>query len=115
MINAIGNLGGWLGPWVFGLVKDATGSDNIALLCLASAPVVSAIVVIAGRATTAGWNASRRGRRAARPDLRGGRRLGGASASTGATKRKAAATLRTAIVHAGSLPRALEAAAGPRS
>jgi ACS family tartrate transporter-like MFS transporter len=47
MINAIGNLGGWLGPWVFGLVKDATGSDNIALLCLASAPVISAIVVIA--------------------------------------------------------------------
>ena len=39
MINAIGNLGGWLGPWMFGLVKDATGSDNIALLCLALAPI----------------------------------------------------------------------------
>jgi ACS family tartrate transporter-like MFS transporter len=46
MINATGNLGGFLGPWVFGLVKDASGSDNIALLCLAMAPVVSAIVVI---------------------------------------------------------------------
>ena len=47
LINSIGNLGGWLGPWVFGLIKDATGSDNFALLCLAAAPVVSAVVVIA--------------------------------------------------------------------
>jgi nitrate/nitrite transporter NarK len=46
MINAVGNLGGWFGPWGFGLVKDATGSDNIALLCLAAAPVISAIAVV---------------------------------------------------------------------
>ncbi len=46
MINAIGNLGGWLGPWVFGLIRDASGSDNLALLCLALAPVISAVVVI---------------------------------------------------------------------
>jgi ACS family tartrate transporter-like MFS transporter len=46
MINAIGNLGGWLGPWMFGLVKDATGSDSIALLCLALAPVMSAVVIL---------------------------------------------------------------------
>jgi MFS family permease len=46
LINSIGNLGGFLGPWVFGLVKDATGSDNIALLVLASAPVISAIIVL---------------------------------------------------------------------
>jgi MFS family permease len=47
MINAVANLGGWFGPWLFGLVKDATGSDNIALLCLALAPAVSALAVIA--------------------------------------------------------------------
>jgi MFS family permease len=47
LINSIGNLGGWLGPWVFGLVKDATGSDNVALLCIALAPVISALAVIA--------------------------------------------------------------------
>jgi ACS family tartrate transporter-like MFS transporter len=47
MINAVGSLGGWLGPWMFGVVKDATGSDSIALLCLAAAPAISAIVVIA--------------------------------------------------------------------
>jgi len=46
MINAVGNLGGWIGPWAFGLVKDATGSDNIALLCMALGPIVSAIAVV---------------------------------------------------------------------
>jgi ACS family tartrate transporter-like MFS transporter len=47
MIGAVGNLGGWLGPSVFGLVKDTTGSDTVALLFLASATVVSAICVVA--------------------------------------------------------------------
>jgi MFS family permease len=47
MINAVGNLGGFVGPWVFGLVKDSTGSDNVALLVLASATIVSALCVIA--------------------------------------------------------------------
>jgi nitrate/nitrite transporter NarK len=47
MINSVGNLGGWLGPMVYGMVKDATGSTNIGLLCLAAAPVVSAIAILA--------------------------------------------------------------------
>ena len=46
MVGAIGNLGGWLGPTVYGLVKDATGSANIALLCLAAAPIMSAIALL---------------------------------------------------------------------
>jgi MFS-type transporter involved in bile tolerance (Atg22 family) len=46
MINAVGSLGGWAGPWVFGLIKDATGSDNIGLFCIALAPVISAIALI---------------------------------------------------------------------
>ncbi len=46
MINSIGNLGGWMGPWMYGLVKDAAGSDNIALLCLALAPIVTAVLVL---------------------------------------------------------------------
>ena len=46
MINAVGNLGGWLGPSVYGMVKDATGSADIGLLCLAVAPLVSAIAVV---------------------------------------------------------------------
>jgi MFS family permease len=46
MINAVGNLGGWLGPSIFGLVKDATGSADIGLLCLAVGPLVTAIAVV---------------------------------------------------------------------
>jgi len=46
MIGAVGNLGGWLGPFVFGMIKDAS-SDTVALLFLASATVMSAICVIA--------------------------------------------------------------------
>jgi cyanate permease len=49
MINSAGSLGGWAGPWIFGLVKDATGSDTIALLCLAGAAFMASIcVVLAG-------------------------------------------------------------------
>jgi MFS family permease len=46
MIGAIGNLGGWLGPSVYGLVKDATGSTEIGLLCLAAAPIISTIALL---------------------------------------------------------------------
>jgi MFS family permease len=46
MINAVGNLGGWAGPFVYGLIKDATGSADIGLLCLAVGPLVTAIAVI---------------------------------------------------------------------
>jgi ACS family tartrate transporter-like MFS transporter len=46
LINSIGNLGGFLGPWVFGLVKDASGSDNLALLVLAVAPLISVVALV---------------------------------------------------------------------
>jgi ACS family tartrate transporter-like MFS transporter len=47
LINAVGNLGGFLGPYMFGLIKDATGgSDLIALLAIGAAPVISAIVLV---------------------------------------------------------------------
>jgi ACS family tartrate transporter-like MFS transporter len=46
LVNAVANLGGFFGPWIFGLVKDATGSDNIALFSLALAPVISAVILI---------------------------------------------------------------------
>ena len=48
LINAVGNLGGFLGPYMFGLIKDATGgSDLIALLAIGAAPVISAIILVA--------------------------------------------------------------------
>jgi MFS family permease len=46
LINSVGNLGGFFGPSLFGLVKDASGSDTIALLSLALAPALSAIMVL---------------------------------------------------------------------
>jgi nitrate/nitrite transporter NarK len=46
LINSAGGLGGWFGPTLFGLVKDATGSDNIGLLSLAAGPVVCAILLV---------------------------------------------------------------------
>jgi MFS family permease len=46
MINALGNLGGWAGPTVYGLARDATGSTSFALLCLAIGPLISGVVLI---------------------------------------------------------------------
>lgn len=48
LINSVGNLGGFLGPYMFGLIKDATGgSDLIGLVALAAWPVLSALVLVA--------------------------------------------------------------------
>ncbi len=47
LINALGNLGGFFGPYVFGLIKDATGgSFTFALMILALGPIMSATVVL---------------------------------------------------------------------
>jgi len=44
----MGNTSGLVAPWVFGLIKDATGgSDHVALLVISAAPVVSAVVLMA--------------------------------------------------------------------
>jgi MFS transporter, ACS family, tartrate transporter len=46
MINSVGNLGGWFGPSIYGMIKDATGSANIGLLFLAVGPLITAICAI---------------------------------------------------------------------
>ncbi|OEC97205.1 hypothetical protein A9Z06_27735 [Rhizobium sp. YK2] len=46
MINAIGNLGGSIGPSVYGAVRDATGNTSIALLALAAGPLLGGIVLV---------------------------------------------------------------------
>ncbi len=47
LINALGNLGGFFGPYLFGLIKDATGgSFMFALIAIAMGPVMSAFVVL---------------------------------------------------------------------
>jgi cyanate permease len=40
-INALGNLSGFAGTWLLGVIKDATGSFAIALLPLALLPLVT--------------------------------------------------------------------------
>ena len=47
-INATGNLGGFLGPYVMGWMKDATGDYLVGLRLLATAAVVSGVVAFAG-------------------------------------------------------------------
>ena len=45
LINAIGNLGGWVGPSLMGMLRDATGTYSRGLLVLAAALVLEAIIV----------------------------------------------------------------------
>jgi len=47
LINAVGNLGGFLGPYMVDTIKDATGSFNIGLLAIAIGALVSSIVPVA--------------------------------------------------------------------
>jgi MFS transporter, ACS family, tartrate transporter len=47
LINALGNLGGFFGPYVFGLIKDATGgSFTVGLAVIALGPIMSALIVV---------------------------------------------------------------------
>jgi ACS family tartrate transporter-like MFS transporter len=47
LINALGNLGGFFGPYLFGLIKDATGgSFMFGLIAIAMGPIMSACVVL---------------------------------------------------------------------
>ncbi len=45
LINSLGNLGGFVGPFVLGWMKDNMGSFNIGLYILSGSLVISAIVV----------------------------------------------------------------------
>jgi MFS transporter, ACS family, tartrate transporter len=45
LINAVGNLGGFFGPFLMGVIRDATGSFPLGLLTLAMGTIISAIVV----------------------------------------------------------------------
>jgi MFS transporter, ACS family, tartrate transporter len=45
-INSIGNLGGYFGPQIFGVLKDVTSSDIGGLLFLAACAVVAVVVIL---------------------------------------------------------------------
>ena len=59
IINAIGALSGYVGPLIFGWIKQSTGDFSLGLLALAMGPVLSACVALAVfRATELGQNLS---------------------------------------------------------
>jgi MFS transporter, ACS family, tartrate transporter len=47
MINSIGNLAGFAGPYAMGWIKDSTGTYAGGLLSLAAASVIAMIIVLA--------------------------------------------------------------------
>jgi MFS transporter, ACS family, tartrate transporter len=47
LINAVGNLGGFAGPYLMGLIKDSTGSFSIGLLAIALGALMSSVVLVA--------------------------------------------------------------------
>ena len=53
LVNAVGNIGGFVGPTVVGYARDATGSFAAGLWVLAAALVVGAVAVLALPADTA--------------------------------------------------------------
>jgi ACS family tartrate transporter-like MFS transporter len=46
MINAVGNLGGFLGPYLMGVIRDASGSFTLGLLAIAMGALVGGIVLL---------------------------------------------------------------------
>ena len=46
IINSVGNLSGFVGPYLMGYIKDATGSFNGGLLCLAALGAVAMVIVL---------------------------------------------------------------------
>ncbi|MFO0954093.1 MAG: MFS transporter [Isosphaeraceae bacterium] len=46
LINSVGNLGGFLGPWVLGKVETVTGSFNNGMLFLAVSMAISATIIL---------------------------------------------------------------------
>jgi len=46
MINAVGNLGGFVGPYMMGLIRDATGNFKLGLFSIACGALVSGVVVL---------------------------------------------------------------------
>jgi len=49
LINSVGNLGGFLGPYLIGWIRDRTGSFAFALIALAVFPLLGAVITLSSR------------------------------------------------------------------
>ncbi|WHX63787.1 MFS transporter [Peribacillus frigoritolerans] len=63
LINSIGNLGGFFGPYIVGWIRDLTGNFHISMIFLGISLIVSAIIVVtlvkvSGKSLVKGENAS---------------------------------------------------------
>jgi ACS family tartrate transporter-like MFS transporter len=46
MINSVGNLSGFIGPYLIGVIRDRTGSFTISLFGLAGSSIVAAVLIL---------------------------------------------------------------------
>jgi nitrate/nitrite transporter NarK len=46
LINSIGNLGGFVGPYAIGWIKDATGETTLGLVVLAAGSIMAGVVTL---------------------------------------------------------------------
>jgi MFS family permease len=46
MINSIGNLGGFFGPYLVGYIKDTTGSFNTSMIFLGISMIISSLIIV---------------------------------------------------------------------
>lgn len=46
LINSIGNLGGFFGPYIVGYIKDITGSFNISMISLGISMILASLIIV---------------------------------------------------------------------
>jgi ACS family tartrate transporter-like MFS transporter len=68
LINSVGNLGGFVGPYVVGYVSRATGSFFVGVSCLSLSAMIAAVLILSVRATK---NSSVRGNATEPPETVG--------------------------------------------
>jgi ACS family tartrate transporter-like MFS transporter len=57
LINSVGNLGGYVGPFIVGWIKNSTGSFQYALYFLAACAALSAVITYFATQATHGRRA----------------------------------------------------------